>query len=97
MHIHIDLFKWKKKYSEKKINMVLKQIRNLKRKCKGIEELYVGKNYHHMNKGFTHAAVVIGMSKKALEDYRKHPDHEKIRESIIEMHADGLGFDFKDL
>ncbi|MBP7708305.1 Dabb family protein [Candidatus Pacearchaeota archaeon] len=97
MNIHVALFKWKKKYNEKQINSVLRKIRALKNKCKGIKQIYVGKNYHHMNKGFTHAALVIGESKEALEKYRVHPDHEVIKKDIIEMHVDGLGFDFKDL
>jgi hypothetical protein len=36
-----------------------------------------------MKKGYTHAFLVLAKDKKALDDYRKHPDRAVIAEKLI--------------
>lgn len=97
MIVHIALFKWKEGINEKQIDDALKDIRNLNNKCKGIIDILAGKNYHNESKGFTHGIIVLAENQAGLDNYRKHPEHEKVAKNIEKMEADGLGFDFKDL
>ncbi|MBI2583256.1 MAG: Dabb family protein [Candidatus Aenigmarchaeota archaeon] len=95
--IHIALFRWKEGITRKKIDSAFKQVKQLKEKCDGIVEVFVGKNYHKESRGFTHGVVVVARDQESLERYRQHPAHKVIAKDIEEMEEDSLGFDFKDL
>lgn len=96
MHIHIALFKWNPEVKQEEIDEVLSEIKNLKEKITGLKEIYVGENTHVKAKGFTHAAIIIAETKKALNEYRDYPDHVLVAQKINIMAEDGLGFDFND-
>lgn len=97
MIIHLALYRWKAETSEEQINNALQSIKNLKDKCKGITDIFCGKNYHKESKGLTHGIVILAENQEALDNYRKHPDHAIAANIIEKMEEDGLGFDFKDL
>lgn len=97
MIVHIALFRWKEGTSQERIDNALKQVKQLKNKCVGINDILCGKNYHPESKGFTHGVIVLAESQQALDEYRKHPDHKIVAQDIAEMEEDGIGFDFKDL
>lgn len=94
MIIHIALFSWKNGTTKEEIDSIFESIRQLKNKCTGISNIFCGENYHKESKGLTHGVVVLADSQKALDDYRKHPDHKIIAEKIEIIEDDSLGFDF---
>ncbi len=97
MVIHIALYNWKSGTSKERIVKSLKNVQALKDKVVGIKDIFVGENYHHESKGLTYGIVVIAENQKALDDYRKHPDHALVAREIEQIEEDGLGFDFKNL
>ena len=96
MIIHIALFKWKTNIQNDEIEEILKKVKQLKNKCKGIQDIFCGKNYHKESNGFTHGIVIIAENQESLDEYRQHPDHKKIAEFIEQIEEKSLGFDFKD-
>lgn len=97
MVIHIALFKWKSGTTIKQVLKTLKKVQELKNKVDGITDIFFGENYHKESKGFTHGVVVIAENQKALDAYRKHPDHAVVAQEIEKIEEDGLGCDFKNL
>jgi len=95
MLIHIALFRWKEGVSEDEVSEALTLVHAIKDKVGGVQDIFVGKNFHSENKGYTHGVVVIAENQQALDEYRSHPDHKQIAEKIEQMEADGIGFDFE--
>ena len=94
MIIHIALFKWKPKTTNKQIGKMFKDVKVLQYKVPGIVHIYCGKNYHKKSKGLTHGIVILAKNKKALENYRMHVNHILVAKIIDEHLVDGVGFDF---
>lgn len=67
----------------------------LKNDIDGVVDVYGGKNFSKWNKGYTHAIVVLAKDRKALEEYRAHPNHKPIAELADSMEDDGIGIDFE--
>ena len=97
MIVHIALFRWKKETSKKDVEKALKQVKQLKNKCKGIVEIYFGENFHKESKGFTSGIIIIAKDQKSLDEYRYHKNHKIVAKIIESIEEDSLGFDFKDL
>jgi hypothetical protein len=97
MNIHIALFKWKSNATPEQISQALKNVQELKNKVDGIQDVFVGENYHKESKGFTHGVVVVAENQKSLDSYRKHPNHTIVADLIEKIEENGLGFDFKNL
>ncbi len=97
MVVHIALYKWKSGTTPEQIIQALKKVQALKNKIDGVEDIFVGENFHKESKGFTHGVVVIADNQNALDEYRNHSSHTIVSREIEEIEADGLGFDFKNL
>ncbi|HEY9778172.1 MAG TPA: Dabb family protein [Planktothrix sp.] len=96
MHIHIALFRWKDNVAQAQIDEAIEQIRDLRNEVPDVIDIRCGVNTHKESKGLTHAILVMARTQKALDDYRKHPQHDAAAKVIEVMEADGLGCDFVD-
>jgi Stress responsive A/B Barrel Domain len=96
MLVHIALFRWKDSATKDQIDTAIDQIRGLRNKVPDLIDIRCGLNTHRESKGLTHAIVVLARTQKALDEYRKHPQHDVAAKVIEEMEADGLGCDFED-
>jgi heme-degrading monooxygenase HmoA len=95
MFIHIAIFKWKTSVKESDIETALNEVEALQNKISGIIEISTGKNQSRYGEGYTHVVLVKGDSKKAIEAYRKHPDHQIVASRIEAMEEHGIGVDFE--
>ena len=95
MIIHIALFKWKAEIEDAEIKKALQDVRDLVKKVDGLVNIFCGENFSKWNEGYTHAVVVIAKTRKALDAYRKHPDHQDVALRIERMEAKSLGVDFE--
>ena len=95
MFIHIAIFKWKPDTNQENITAVLKEVERLQVKIPGILEIITGKNKSKYSEGYTHVVLVRGENKRAIEEYRKHPDHKTIATKIEAMEEHGIGVDFE--
>ena len=96
MVIHIALFRWKKGVSKRQIEKIFKDIEALKKRIKGLKDIYSGENFSKWAKGFTHVIVVTAKDRVALNTYRKHPDHIILANKIEMMEERSLGVDFEN-
>jgi len=96
MITHIAIFRWKKGVQQDAIENTMRNIKRLKKECKGIIDIICGENFSQYSKGFTHAIVVLAKDRKALESYRKHQAHLGAARIIEQMEDDGIGIDFED-
>lgn len=96
MITHIALFAWKPDTKAEHIEHALEEVKKLRGNITGIVDIHCGQNFSKWNKGYTHAVVVTATNRHAMDEYRRHPDHQKIAKVIEEMEADGIGFDFED-
>jgi hypothetical protein len=93
---HVVCFKYKEDASKEKIEQVEKGIKGLKDKIPGIRSVAYGTNNspEKLNKGFTHAFVVVFESEKARDDYLPHPEHKAVVDVIRQVVADVFVIDF---
>jgi len=96
MIIHIVLFKWKSGVSKKQIQKVFSDLKNLKDKLEGIDDIKSGENFSKYSEGFEYGLIVLAKDKKALENYRNHPLHLEIAKQIEIMEEKSIGVDFED-
>lgn len=97
MITHIAIYKFKDSVTEEEIDSVLLEVKSLKDKVDGLDNILVGKNYNKWNEGYTHAIVVLAESQDALDAYRAHPDHAKVAEILDKMEDKGIGIDFEEM
>ena len=95
MIIHIVLFKWKSGVSKREIQKVFSDLKNLKNKLEGIDDIKSGENFSKYSEGFGYGPVVLAKDKKALENYRNHPLHLEIAKQTEIMEEKSLGVDFE--
>jgi len=95
MIVHIAIFKWKKDTNRKKISKLMRNVRKLRGKCKGVIDIRTRKNFSKYSKGFTHTIIVICKNRASLKAYRRHPEHVKIAKEIATMEKDSIGIDFE--
>jgi hypothetical protein len=95
MITHIVLFRWKPQVPEEKIGQIIFELRQLPEQIPFIKALTVGQNFSPFSDGYTHALVVTLPDKKSLRDYRNHPLHAAIAESIAVLEEKSIGIDFE--
>jgi thiamine biosynthesis lipoprotein ApbE len=93
--VHVAIFKWKLDVTVEEIDKVLAEIKALKDKVEGIQDIFCGDNYNKWNEGFTHAVVVLAQTQEALDNYRNHPDHAKVAVKTDAWEEKGIGIDFE--
>jgi hypothetical protein len=96
MIVHLALYKWKRMAKNEEINKIVKEIKSLKNKVKGIIDIKAGKNFSKWSLGYSHAFVVFAKDKVSLERYRDNKMHKKIAAKIEKIEEESLGFDFED-
>jgi hypothetical protein len=96
MITHIALFKWKPDVTSDVIEHVMADVRALKEKVEGVLDIRCGQNFSKWNEGYTHAFLVLTKDRKALEAYRKHPDHVEVARRIDAIDGGSIGIDFED-
>lgn len=94
MYIHIAIFKWKPEADIIKVEQALDGIKNLENKVEGLTRINWGHNESKYSEGYSHVVFVEGVSKEAIEAYRKHPDHVVLGKEIESYEEKGIGVDF---
>lgn len=95
MNIHIALYKWKPEVTKEQIEVALNDVESLASKINGIIDIVTGLNTSKYSEGYTHVILVRGKDQKAIDDYRAHPDHQKVAKIIDTMEDKGIGVDFE--
>lgn len=94
MNVHIALYKWKASASPEAIRTALKEVEAMADKVPGVIEISTGVNSSKYGEGYTHVILVRAESTEAIDNYRKHPDHQKVVGKIEAMEDHGIGVDF---
>ena len=99
MH-HLVVLKIKKNTRPAQITRMFAELDGLKKKIPGLLS-FAGGPYSSpegLNQGFTHGFVMTFQDGKARDGYLTHPEHEKVKESILPLLEGGLdgviAFDF---
>jgi hypothetical protein len=94
---HILLMKWNEQASQEAIDRVFLELRGLKEKIPGIEEVSCGKNFSERAKGYTHGVVMRFKNRAALTAYFPHPEHQRVVKTWINpILAEILALDYED-
>ena len=96
MLVHIAIYRWKPGTPSDEVSEALDQVRELRAKVPGVLDIRCGENFSRWNEGYTHAIVVLGEDRAALDAYRAHPDHESVAARIEAIEEAGIGIDFED-
>lgn len=95
MIIHIALFSWKKGVAKKDVQVLMKDIKALKKEIPQILSIYAGEIFSKGSEGYTHGVVVTTKDEQDLEVYRNHKSHVLITRRIREMEVASTRFDFE--
>jgi hypothetical protein len=94
---HVVIFKFKPNTPEDHIRSAFMALRGLQKSIPGIKEFIGGpyKSPEGMNQGYTHGFIMTFESPKARDVYLPHPEHEKVKSSILPMLDSVIAFDFE--
>src|SRR6266545_6596674 len=94
---HVALLKFKGGTTEEQIQKTFDELMDLSESVPGIEDYVAGPNNspEGLNKGFTHGFVMTFTDTAARDAYLPHPEHEKLRASVMPLVDDVLIFDFE--
>ena len=94
---HIALIKFKEGTTEEQIHEVFDQLMDLSEAVPGVEDYVAGANNspEASNKGYTHGFVMTFTDAGARDAYLPHPDHEKVKASVLPLVEEVLVFDFE--
>ena len=94
---HIALIKFKPETSEDQVAKVFDELMDLSESIPGIEDYVAGANNspEGFNQGFTHGFVMTFTDPAARDSYLTHPDHEKVKSSVLPFVEAVLVFDFE--
>ncbi|KAL6635496.1 hypothetical protein U3516DRAFT_576887 [Neocallimastix sp. 'constans'] len=88
--LHTIIFKAKDDVKQEQIDKVLKALGNLGKVIPNLSNFKCGKNFSDRSKGFTHSFQVEFPNKDALQVYQVHPEHVKVRDTMLKPIADDL-------
>ena len=94
---HMVLLKFKADVSQQRIDEIYAMLAGMQDKIDGITH-YSGGRYSSpegFNRGFTHGFLVTFESVAARDNYLPHPDHEPVKNAILETAAEVIAFDFE--
>lgn len=97
MYEHMVFFKFNEKITPEKEQELLKKLLALKGSIPGIIELTAGFNVteeEDRKQGYTLGLRVTFESKKALQAYGPHPDHQEFVQSLSDVAADVIVVDY---
>jgi hypothetical protein len=94
---HIALFKFKAETSPEQIEQVFQEIMDLSETIPGIEDYVSGPNNspENLNDGFTHGFVMTFADAAARDAYLPHPEHERVKASILAQAEKVVVLDFE--
>jgi len=94
---HIALFNFKAGTSQEQIDKVLEQLLDLSEMVAGVQDYVAGTNNspENLNQGFTHGFVMTFENAAARDAYLPHPDHERVKASVLPFIDSVLVFDFE--
>lgn len=94
---HIALVKFKEGTTSEQIDQLFESLLDLTENVEGIDDYVSGENSspENLNKGYTHGFVMSFHDAAARDAYLVHPEHEKIKASILPLVDDIVVFDFE--
>lgn len=94
---HIALFKFKPEVTEDQIDGIFDQVLDVTEEIPGIEDYVSGINNspEGLNQGYTHGFVMTFTDAEARDAYLPHPEHEKIKQILLEHVESVMVFDFE--
>ena len=94
---HIALFNFKAGTSQEQIDKVLEELLDLSEMVAGVQDYVAGANNspENLNQGFTHGFVMTFENVAARDAYLPHPDHERVKASVLPFIESVLVLDFE--
>jgi Stress responsive A/B Barrel Domain len=94
---HIALFNFKAGTSQEQIDKVLEELLDLSEMVPGVQDYVAGTNNspENLNQGFTHGFVMTFENVAARDAYLPHPDHERVKASVLPFIDSVLVLDFE--
>ena len=92
MITHIVLLRIRKDVAKKQVDGVFAEIAGLKSKIPGIVSYSAGpySSDEGLQRGFTHGFCMTFQDAKARDRYLPHPEHEKVKKSVLAVLEGGL-------
>ena len=78
----IVLYDWKESVSDERIAYHLGEISKMKEKVPGLLEVKIGPRCYGQEQ-WTHGACLTFASAEALDEYSRHPEHDRIASQIV--------------
>lgn len=94
---HMVLLKVREGVSQEVIDEAFATVADLQNKIGGIK-YYSGGPYSSpegFNKGFTHGFLMTFDTAESRDIYLPHPDHEIVKEKLLQIVDDAVAFDFE--
>ncbi|MDL2289424.1 Dabb family protein [Clostridia bacterium OttesenSCG-928-F22] len=91
---HIVLYKFKKEYPDA-AQQAAEKLMALPEKIDVIRSFEVGKDVLHEERSYDFALIGVFDSLEAMETYKKHPEHLKVREFMKEVREASVSVDFE--
>jgi len=94
---HIALFRFKEGTPEEQIQKTLDELMELSENVPGVEDYVAGVNNspEGLNKGYTHGFVMTFTDAAARDAYLPHPEHERVKTTVLPWIEDVAIFDFE--
>ena len=94
---HIALFRFKEGTTEEQIQKTLDELMELSENVPGVEDYVAGVNNspEGLNKGYTHGFVMTFTDAAARDAYLLHPEHERVKTTVLPWIEDVAIFDFE--
>lgn len=94
---HMVVCKFQSGVSETMAAGLLDLVRGMKDRIPGIVSIEAGpyESPEGLNQGFTHGFLVTFESPAARDGYLPHPEHDKVRDALLEHLESVVAFDFE--
>lgn len=95
---HMVLFKWKPGITEDALADIFARLATLEEVIPGIEHFGGGpySSPEGYNQGYTHGFLMTFTDEQARDRYLPHPEHEKVKQVILQWAESVIAFDFED-
>ena len=94
---HVALIRFKEGTTEEQIQKAFDELMDLSESVPGVEDYVAGPNNspEGLNHGYTHGFVMTFTDAAARDAYLSHPEHERVKASVLPSVDDILVFDFE--
>jgi hypothetical protein len=95
---HMVLLKFKPGVSDEVVADVFAQVANLQEIIPGILHFGGGPyaSDEGLNQGYDHGFLITFVDAAARDNYLVHPEHEKVKQTILRQVDSAIAFDFED-